>query len=130
MLRQAVPLVQTRMNLLSEAPDLMSFLFVDEDKFELHEDGLKTLRETAPEVLRASIEVLEPLDDFTTDTLQDVLKTKLVEEMEIKPRFAFGPLRTALSGRRISPPLFESMEILGKDVTLGRLRGLLNHLEG
>ena len=129
-LRQAVPLVQTRMNLLSEAPDLMSFLFVDEDKFELHEDGLKTLRETAPEVLRASIEVLEPLDDFTTDTLQDVLKTKLVEEMEIKPRFAFGPLRTALSGRRISPPLFESMEILGKDVTLGRLRGLLDHLEG
>ena len=129
-LRQAVPLVQTRMNLLSEAPDLMSFLFVDEDKFELHEDGLKTLRETAPEVLRASIEVLEPLEDFTTDTLQDVLKTKLVEEMEIKPRFAFGPLRTALSGRRISPPLFESMEILGKDVTLGRLRGLLDHLEG
>ena len=129
-LRQAVPLVQTRMNLLSEAPDLMSFLFVDEDGFELHEDGLKTLRETAPEVLRASIEVLEPLDDFTTDTLQDVLKTKLVEEMEIKPRFAFGPLRTALSGRRISPPLFESMEILGKDVTLGRLRGLLGHLEG
>lgn len=129
-LRQAVPLVQTRMNLLSEAPDLMSFLFVDEDKFELHEDGLKTLRETAPEVLRASIEVLEPLDDFTTDTLQDVLKTKLVEEMEIKPRFAFGPLRTALSGRRISPPLFESMEILGKDVTLGRLHGLLDHLEG
>lgn len=129
-LRQAVPLVQTRMNLLSEAPDLMSFLFVDEEGFELHEDGLKTLRETAPEVLRASIEVLEPLDDFTTDTLQDVLKTKLVEEMEIKPRFAFGPLRTALSGRRISPPLFESMEILGKDVTLGRLRGLLDHLEG
>ena len=129
-LRQAVPLVQTRMNLLSEAPDLMSFLFVDEDKFELHEDGLKTLRETAPEVLRASIEVLEPLEDFTTDTLQTVLKTKLVEEMEIKPRFAFGPLRTALSGRRISPPLFESMEILGKDVTLGRLRGLLDHLEG
>ena len=129
-LRQAVPLVQTRMNLLSEAPDLMSFLFVDEDKFELHEDGLKTLRETAPEVLRASIEVLEPLEDFTTDTLQDVLKTKLVEEMEIKPRFAFGPLRTALSGRRISPPLFESMEILGKEVTLGRLHGLLDHLEG
>ena len=129
-LRQAVPLVQTRMNLLSEAPDLMSFLFVDEDEFELHEDGLKTLRETAPEVLRASIEVLEPLDDFTTDTLQHVLKTKLVEEMEIKPRFAFGPLRTALSGRRISPPLFESMEILGKDITLGRLRGLLGHLEG
>ncbi len=129
-LRQAVPLVQTRMNLLSEAPDLMSFLFVDEDEFELHEDGLKTLRETAPEVLRASIEVLDPLEDFTAETLQTVLKTKLVEEMEIKPRFAFGPLRTALSGRRISPPLFESMEILGKDVTLGRLRGLLNHLEG
>ena len=74
--------------------------------------------------------MLDPLEDFTAETLQAVLKTKLVEEMEIKPRFAFGPLRTALSGRRISPPLFESMEILGKDVTMGRLRGLLNHLEG
>ncbi len=44
--------------------------------------------------------------------------------MGIKPRFAFTPLRTAVSGRRVSPPLFESMEILGKESSLVRLRAL------
>ena len=45
----------------------------------------------------------------------------LIDEMELKPRNAFGPLRTAISGRRVSPPLFESMEILGRDVSIARL---------
>jgi len=44
--------------------------------------------------------------------------------MGIKPRFAFAPLRVAISGRRVSPPLFESMEILGKEETMARLRSL------
>jgi glutamyl-tRNA synthetase len=48
--------------------------------------------------------------------------------MGIKPRFAFGPLRTAVSGARISPPLFESMEILGKTSTLSRLSSLRDTL--
>jgi glutamyl-tRNA synthetase len=47
-----------------------------------------------------------------------------VEGAGLKPRIAFGPLRTALSGKRISPPLFESMEILGKEATLARLERL------
>jgi glutamyl-tRNA synthetase len=47
----------------------------------------------------------------------------LIEEMQLKPRVAFGPLRTAISGRRISPPLFESMQILGKTETIARLKG-------
>jgi glutamyl-tRNA synthetase len=46
----------------------------------------------------------------------------LIEQMELKPRVAFGPLRTAISGRRISPPLFESMQILGKAETIARLK--------
>ena len=127
---QAAPLVQTRMNLLGEAPDLLSFLFTPDADLELTEDGLKTLKDTAPEVLAASLEALESVDagEWATDRLETILKETLVERMEIKPRFAYGPLRVAVSGRRVSPPLFESMEILGKDSTVTRLRALQDHL--
>lgn len=127
-LEAAAPLVQTRMNLLGEAPDLLGFLFTADSDLELTEDGLKTLKDTAPQVLAASLEVLEPLDSWTTPAIQDALTAKLVDELGIKPRLAFGPLRVAVSGRRVSPPLFESMEILGKGSSLTRLRALAAHL--
>lgn len=127
-LEAAAPLVQTRMNLLGEAPDLLGFLFTADSELELTEDGLKTLKDTAPQVLAASLEVLEPLDSWTTPAIQDALTAKLVDELGIKPRLAFGPLRVAVSGRRVSPPLFESMEILGKGSSLTRLRALAAHL--
>ena len=127
-LDEAAPLVQTRMNLLGEAPDLLAFLFTPDDELVITEDGLKTLKDSAPEVLAAALEVLEDVDDWTTETLQAVLEAKLVTEMEIKPRLAYGPLRVAVSGRRVSPPLFESMEILGKDSSLARLRALAAQL--
>ena len=75
-------------------------------------------------MLDAAIRVLDALEDFSTDPLQEALKAVLVEELGIKPRFAFTPLRVAVTGRRVSPPLFESMEILGKESTLARLRAL------
>ena len=127
-LKEAAPLVQTRMNLLSEAPDLLRFLFVSDDNFEFYEDGLKTLKDTAPEVLDQAIETLEPITDWTTDTLHTALQETLVDKAGIKPRLAFGPLRVAVSGRRISPPLFESMEILGKESSMFRLNKLREHL--
>ncbi len=127
-LKEAAPLVQTRMNLLSEAPDLLRFLFVSDDNFEFYEDGLKTLKDTAPQVLDQAIEALEPITDWTTDTLHTALQESLVDKAGIKPRLAFGPLRVAVSGRRISPPLFESMEILGKDSSMFRLNKLREHL--
>lgn len=127
-LKEAAPLVQTRMNLLSEAPDLLRFLFVSDDNFEFYEDGLKTLKDTAPEVLDQAIETLDPITDWTTDTLHTALQETLVDKAGIKPRLAFGPLRVAVSGRRISPPLFESMEILGKDSSMFRLNKLREHL--
>lgn len=127
-LDQAAPLVQTRMNLLGEAPDLLAFLFTPDAELTMSEDGLKTLKDSAPEVLAASIEVLENVEDWRTETLQAVLEEKLVTEMEIKPRLAYGPLRVAVSGRRVSPPLFESLEILGKESSLTRLRALAAQL--
>lgn len=123
-LDQAAPLVQTRMNLLGEAPDLLAFLFTPDAELTMAEDGLKTLKDSAPEVLAAAIDVLTGVEDWSTEKLQEALQAKLVEEMEIKPRLAYGPLRVAVSGRRVSPPLFESMEILGKESSLHRLRVL------
>jgi glutamyl-tRNA synthetase len=79
--------------------------------------------ENVGDVLRAAVDALKPIDetDFKTDAVQAALNHALIEVLELKPRFAFGPLRTGISGRRISPPLFESMEILGRAETIARL---------
>jgi glutamyl-tRNA synthetase len=77
--------------------------------------------ENVGEVVAAAIGALENVSDFKTEAIQEALNHALIEVLELKPRFAFGPLRTGISGRRISPPLFESMEILGKEETIKRL---------
>ncbi|ETJ01310.1 MAG: Glutamate-tRNA ligase, partial [Actinomyces urogenitalis DORA_12] len=64
----------------------------------------------------------------TTERLEEALRAAIVEGLEIKPRLAFGPLRVAVTGRQVSPPLFESMEILGQDSSLVRLRALRSQL--
>jgi len=120
----AVPLVQTRMTLLGEAPGMLGFLFVDDAGFEYDEAALAKLPDNAADVLDAAIRVLEGIEDFSAAAQQEALTAVLVEEMGIKPRFAFGPLRVAVTGRLVSPPLFESMEILGQDHALTRLRRL------
>lgn len=122
-LAAAAPLVQTRMNVLSEAPELLEFLFTPAEQITYAEDALKGLPENAGEVIAASVGALEliPEAEFTHDAIQAALNETLIEGLELKPRVAFGPLRTAISGRRISPPLFESMEILGKADTIKRL---------
>ena len=122
-LAAAAPLVQTRMNVLSEAPELLEFLFTPASQITYAEDALKGLPENSGEIIAASVGALEliPESEFTHDRIQAVLNETLIEGLELKPRIAFGPLRTAISGRRISPPLFESMEILGKKDTIDRL---------
>ncbi|PYF98289.1 glutamyl-tRNA synthetase [Georgenia satyanarayanai] len=124
LLTAAAPLVQERMTLLGEAPGMLGFLFVADDAVAVEEDARGALRPEAADVLDRSIAVLEGLADFSPEAQQEALKAVLVEEMGIKPRFAYAPLRVAITGRRVSPPLFESMEILGKDASLTRLRAL------
>lgn len=103
---------------------MLGFLFVRDEDVVVEEDARKALRPEAADVLDRSIAVLEGLADFSPESQQEALRAVLVEEMGIKPRFAFAPLRVAVTGRRVSPPLFESMEILGKDASLVRLRKL------
>ena len=123
-LTAAAPLIQERVTVLGEASDLLSFLFKTADQIEIEEDAKAGLPENTVAVLEAAIEAIEAIDavDFKTETVQAALTVALIEKLELKPRFAFGPLRTGISGRRISPPLFESMEILGKEETIARLR--------
>jgi glutamyl-tRNA synthetase len=123
-LDEAAPLIQERITVLSEAPDMLSFLFVTADKIEIMDDARAGLPENAAEIATAAAEKLVDVSDaeFKTENIQALLNALLIEQMELKPRVAFGPLRTAISGRRISPPLFESMQILGKAETIARLK--------
>jgi glutamyl-tRNA synthetase len=121
-LAEAAPLIQERISLLGEAPEMLAFLFKADDAIDVADDARKGLPENLTEVLDAALAALEPVADWTADNIQAALKEALVEGLGVKPRLAFGPVRTAISGRRISPPLFESMVILGKDSSLARLR--------
>ena len=126
LLRRAAPLVQERMQLLGEAPGLLAFLFTPDDALEFDADALPGA-EGQP-VLESSTAALEGLDDWNHAAIEAALRVALIDGLGLKPRLAFGPLRTAISGRRISPPLFESMELLGKASTLARIARLAARL--
>ena len=122
-LSAAAPLIQERLQVLSEAPDLLSFLFKKSAEITIDEDALAGMPENVAEVLAAAVSAISEIEEsnFKTAPVQEALNHALIEVLGLKPRFAFGPLRTGISGRRISPPLFESMEILGKSETIARL---------
>ncbi len=120
-LRQAVPIIQERLVTLKDALPQLDYLFASD--VTIADDARATLKEDSGAVLDEAIAVLEdiPMD---AAAIQTGLRERICEGMGIKPKFAFGPLRVAISGRKVSPPLFESMEILGRDETLRRLRAL------
>ncbi|QWL30560.1 glutamate--tRNA ligase [Rathayibacter toxicus] len=126
----AAGLVQARIGLLSEAPGMLGFFFTTADALGYDEDALAALPVNASEVLAAAIGALElvPESAWLAPSVQEALATVLIEGLGLKPRLAYGPLRVAISGRRVSPPLFESMAILGKTESLARLERLAVHL--
>ncbi|HWL78313.1 glutamate--tRNA ligase [Microbacterium sp.] len=126
LIEASAPLVQERVQLLGEVPGLVGFLFTDSVTYA--EDALKSLPENAAEVVVASVSALEliPESEFTAAAVQEALAAALVEGLGLKPRVAYGPLRVALTGRRVSPPLFESIELLGKSETLRRLAAFVD----
>jgi glutamyl-tRNA synthetase len=123
-LTAAVPLIQERLVVLGEVVPMIGFLFKTADEIVVEDDAKAGLPENTKAILEAGIAALEPIsaDEFKTEPIQTALQAALIDGLGEKPRNAFGPLRTAISGRRISPPLFESMEILGKTETVARLR--------
>lgn len=116
-------LVQTRIKVLGDAYGLLSFLAIADEDLTLDEKSAKkNLKETAIPALDAGIAALEEVEEWTTPAIEAALHKALIEDLELKPRVAFGALRVGISGQAVSPPLFESMELLGKESTLTRLR--------
>jgi len=123
LLAAAAPLVQERSVVLSDAARMLRFLFVDEDAFSVDEDAAaKNLGADAVLVLEAALTGLDALSGWSAAEIEESLRVTLVEGLELKPRKAFAPVRVAVSGRTVSPPLYESMELLGRERSLGRLR--------
>ncbi|MEJ5998739.1 glutamate--tRNA ligase [Corynebacterium sp. H130] len=117
---------QTRIKTLSEGWDLVKFLFTADEDLTLDEKSArKNLKEDAKQPLEVAISVLSELETFDTAAIEAALSKALIEDLELKPRKAYGALRVAISGEAVSPPLFESMELLGKESTLFRLKKAL-----
>jgi glutamyl-tRNA synthetase len=125
-LAAATPLIQERINTLSEAVGMLAFLFLPDDKIAIAPDaGLSA--DSIP-TLTAAYEALAAVSDFDHASVEASLRTALVDDLGLKPRLAFGPVRAAITGSRISPPLFESIELLGRESTLARIAAALAEL--
>lgn len=123
MLLAAIPLIQERMVVLSDALGMVGFLFVSEDAFTVDpDDAAKVLTPESKPVLEATITALDELTDWTTAAIDEALRAALIEKLGLRPKVAFTAIRVAVTGRRVSPPLFESLELLGRERTLRRLR--------
>jgi len=119
--KAALPIIQERIVTLAEVPAMLNFLFVK--NFVVAEDCVSKVNdEAAKVVLTRSISELEKLTSWTHDSIEAALRSSLIEEMGLKPRIAFGAVRIATTGSNISPPLFESMELLGQEVSLQRIK--------
>jgi glutamyl-tRNA synthetase len=115
----AIPLVKTRMHTLKEGVDLIRFLFLEE----IEPDGKarKMLGPDRAEYLRQVAGRLEGLEDWSHQDIEKILR-ELQAEREFSSNHAFQPIRAAVTGTLVSPPLFESLELLGRERTLARLR--------
>ena len=121
--RFVAELVQTRIKKLDDAWDLVRFLIVSDEELVLDEKSArKNLKEDAVQPLEVAISVLSDVPDWDTASIESALQKALIEDLGLKPRKAYGALRVGISGQAISPPLFESMELLGRESTLARLR--------
>jgi glutamyl-tRNA synthetase len=121
LVKLALPLIQERIIMLSEVPAMLKFLFVK--NFAVEADSVAKITDDASkQVLQRSLKELEPLATWNHESIEAALRSSLIEEMGLKPRIAFGAVRIATTGSTISPPLFESMELLGKEASLARIR--------
>src|SRR5438132_11503409 len=110
LVRAAAPLVQEKISRLGEFPEFAGFLFHDVESA-LDGDG---------EVVKAARDALAELEPFTAESIEASLRAVL-ERLELKPRQGFQPIRVAVTGSKVSPGLFESIELLGRETTLARL---------
>jgi glutamyl-tRNA synthetase len=112
LIRRAAPLVQEKIETLGEFPAFAGFFFA-----RVEPDG-----EPDGQVLPAAAETLCEVEPFEAEQIETALRG-LAERLGLKPREAFQPIRLAVTGSKVSPGLFESLELLGRDESLARLEG-------
>ncbi len=119
----AAPLVQERIQTLGEGIVLLGFLLQDDIAVD-PAAAAKTLSDAGLTVVTAALAALEPIE-WSVGAIEVALQTSLVDGLGLKPRNAYGPIRVAVTGSTVSPPLFESLELLGRERSLARLRAVL-----
>jgi glutamyl-tRNA synthetase len=119
MLRRAMPLVRERMKRLTECVDLLTFLFTDD--VEPNDKARAIIEKAPPGYLERVAAALEAADPWTAPAIEAALEV-LAEREQLSKKNAFQPVRAAVTGSNVSPPLPESMELLGRERTLARLR--------
>jgi len=112
LVRRVAPLVQEKIATLGEFPAFAGFFFA-----RVQPEG-----EVDGQVLPAAVETLAGVEPFEAEQIETALRG-LAERLGLKPREAFQPIRLALTGSKVSPGLFESLELLGRDESLARLEG-------
>ncbi|CAB4578887.1 unannotated protein [freshwater metagenome] len=106
---------------------MLRFLFVPDDNFQIDEiDKAAVLDATGMAALAAGQEALGSVVTWNRVEIEAALRAKLIDEMGLKPKSAFGPVRVAVTGRRVSPPLFESLELLGQARSMARIASVLS----
>ena len=123
LVRAGTPLVAERMETLKQGAAMLTFLFVDQVSVE--PESLASVQGEGRVALTAAHAALLPVESWTAPEIEAALRAALVVGLGLKPKLAFGPVRVAVTGRRVSPPLFESMELLGREQSLARIAVLL-----
>jgi glutamyl-tRNA synthetase len=124
--KSALPIIQERITKLSEIPQMLNFLFVK--NFTIDQSEVSKIRDkSAQQVLLTSAKRLQSLEEWNHGKIEEILRLALIEELGLKPRVAFSAIRIAVTGSHISPPLFESMELLGKERSMTRIKAAISN---
>lgn len=127
LLQAAIELVQERIETLVQGVEMLRFLFVADSNFEVDPtDKAAVLDDAGIDVLNAAQVALATVENWNRTEIEAALRAKLLDELGLKPKSAFGPVRVAVTGRRVSPPLFESLELLGKARSMARINATLS----
>jgi len=123
--KSALPIIQERIVKLAEIPAMLSFLFVKD--FKVAPDELSKVSDAASQnVLKVALSKVEVLSSWDHTSIESSLRVALIEELGLKPRVAFSALRIAVTGSHISPPLFESLQLLGKERSIDRIKAVIS----
>ncbi len=126
--RRAVPLVRERLVTLGDALPWLGSLLVADADLVIADDARAQLTPDSAGVLDGAAAALAAVEHWDTGSIEAALRAALIDGLGLKPKVAFTPLRVAIAGQRVSPPLFESMELLGRDSVLARVAALRDTL--